>query len=114
MVGAVARDRRRPRDPVRVLTAPGVVPADIRGFLSGLDDCLTKPFRVEELRAHGARCAAARAPCAGGRAGRAAESGPAAAPAAGDAGLDARVAVAPPAAGVARRARARLASAACS
>jgi len=35
--------------PFVYLTAPGVVPADIRGFLNEIDDCLIKPFRVEEL-----------------------------------------------------------------
>jgi two-component system OmpR family response regulator len=35
--------------PFVFLTAPGVVPSDIRGFLSEIDDCLAKPFRVEEL-----------------------------------------------------------------
>ena len=35
--------------PFVFLTAPGVVPSDIRGFLNEIDDCLAKPFRVEEL-----------------------------------------------------------------
>lgn len=35
--------------PFVFLTAPGVVAADIRGFLDEIDDCLAKPFRVEEL-----------------------------------------------------------------
>jgi CheY-like chemotaxis protein len=35
--------------PFVFLTAPGMVPADIRGFLDEIDDCLAKPFRVEEL-----------------------------------------------------------------
>ncbi len=35
--------------PFIFLTAPGVVAADIRGFLGEIDDCLAKPFRVEEL-----------------------------------------------------------------
>jgi two-component system OmpR family response regulator len=35
--------------PFVFLTAPGVAAADIRGFLNEIDDCLAKPFRVEEL-----------------------------------------------------------------
>ena len=35
--------------PFVFLTAPGVVATDIRGFLAEIDDCLAKPFRVEEL-----------------------------------------------------------------
>ena len=35
--------------PFIFLTSPGVVAADIRGFLNEVDDGLAKPFRVEEL-----------------------------------------------------------------
>jgi CheY-like chemotaxis protein len=35
--------------PFVFLTAPGVVPTDIRGFLAEIDDSMAKPFRVEEL-----------------------------------------------------------------
>ncbi len=35
--------------PFVFLTAPGIVPADVRAFMAGVDDCLAKPFRVEEL-----------------------------------------------------------------
>jgi CheY-like chemotaxis protein len=35
--------------PVIFLTAPAATSSDIRGFSPGLDGCLTRPFRVEEL-----------------------------------------------------------------
>ena len=35
--------------PVIFLTAPMATPADIRGFSHGLDECLPRPFRVDEL-----------------------------------------------------------------
>jgi CheY-like chemotaxis protein len=35
--------------PVIFLTGQAVSPADIRGFAAGVDECLRKPFRVEEL-----------------------------------------------------------------
>jgi CheY-like chemotaxis protein len=35
--------------PFVFLTAPKIVAADIRGFTSGVDEVLAKPFRVEEL-----------------------------------------------------------------
>jgi CheY-like chemotaxis protein len=35
--------------PVIFLTASPCPPADIRGFAHGVDECLTKPFRIEEL-----------------------------------------------------------------
>ncbi len=35
--------------PFVFLTAPQIVAADIRGFATGVDDVLAKPFRVEEL-----------------------------------------------------------------
>jgi two-component system OmpR family response regulator len=38
-----------PPTPVIFLLGPSVVAADIRGFAAGVDDCLPKPFRVEDL-----------------------------------------------------------------
>ncbi len=35
--------------PFVFLTSHGIVPGDIRGFVTDVDDCLAKPFRVEEL-----------------------------------------------------------------
>ena len=89
--------------PFVFLTAPGVVAADIRGFLRRDRRLPGQAVPRRGARARGAGRAAARAP-SGGR-GAPSRARRAAAPADGDAGLDARVAVAPAAAGAAGRAQ---------